>query len=59
MAIQNESTTYKIYKYMIEEIKIDQSKCAYYYIVNSTNASGQNDIRENYFVFLSKVITYF
>lgn len=50
MAIQNESTTYKIYRYMIEEIKIDQGKCACYCIVNSTNVSGQNDIRENHFV---------
>lgn len=57
MAIQNESTTYKIYRYMIEEIKIDQSKCACYYIVNSTNVSGQNNIRENYVVFLSTVST--
>lgn len=57
MAIQNESTSYKIYRYMIEEIKIDQSKCACNYIVNSTNVSGQNNMRENYFVFLSIVST--
>lgn len=63
VAIQNESSTHKRYSYVLEEIKINKSKYAWYYFVNSntssvTNIFGQNNIRDNEYAFLSIVTFY-